>query len=118
MTLEDLSGTLSALSHLLRAAERRERERGSSGTTWRVVSVHHSMRIGLRKCWPETLSIGPGAMRLGNQPGVCLDTSVFIFFLTGNDLYSALCRDVLQEAQSALFFAITSTLAIVDSIGS
>lgn len=43
LALEDLSGTLEALSKLLRAAEYRGRERGSSGATWRVVWLHHSV---------------------------------------------------------------------------
>ncbi len=43
LALEDLSGTLEALSKLLRAVERRGRERESSGTIWRVVSLHHSV---------------------------------------------------------------------------
>lgn len=43
LTLEDLSGTLGALSSLLRAVERHAREQGPAGTTWRVVSLHHSV---------------------------------------------------------------------------
>ncbi len=43
LVLEDLFGTLEAISKLLHSVERYGRERGSSGTTWRVVSLHHSV---------------------------------------------------------------------------
>lgn len=68
------------------------------------------------KCRPGTLSIGSGAMSKGNRPVVCLDTSIFISFLKGDDSYSMLCRDVLREAQNGLFSAITSTLSIVETV--
>lgn len=70
----------------------------------------------MTKCRLQTLSIACGALSKGARPVVCLDTSVFISFLKGNDSYSALCRDVLREAQSGLFSAITSTLAIVETV--
>ena len=64
----------------------------------------------------ETSSIGRGTVTKGDGPLVCLDTSIFLSFLKGNDPHSAACRDVLHEAQSRLFTAITSTLAIVETV--
>lgn len=55
-------------------------------------------------------------MTKGNGALVCLDTSIFLSFLKGNDPHSAACRDVLYEAQKRLFTAITSTLAIVETV--
>ncbi len=52
----------------------------------------------------------------GDEPLVCLDTSIFLSFLKGNDPHSAVCRDLLREAQVGLFTAITSTLAIVETV--
>lgn len=64
LAIEDLSGTLIALSHLLRAAERREREQGSSGTTWRVVSLHHSVPPVVIALDPVTRTAGAAVHRV------------------------------------------------------
>ncbi|MHB1630266.1 MAG: type II toxin-antitoxin system VapC family toxin, partial [Bacilli bacterium] len=49
-------------------------------------------------------------------PIVCLDTNIFISVLRGNEENSKLCQDVLLEAHEGVFRAVTSTLAVVETV--
>jgi predicted nucleic acid-binding protein len=49
-------------------------------------------------------------------PIVCFDSNVFIAFLKGNEFDSSLCRHVLEEAARGAIRAVTSSLAIVETV--
>lgn len=52
-------------------------------------------------------------------PRVCIDSSIFIAMLKGDapdEPDSSLCRDVLSEATRGLIGAVTSALAIVETV--
>jgi predicted nucleic acid-binding protein len=76
----------------------------------------------------ESAEIGTKTFRLENSHGafrvvtisippiVCFDSNVFIAFLKGNEADSSLCRDVLEEAEHGAIQAVTSSLAIVETV--
>jgi predicted nucleic acid-binding protein len=47
---------------------------------------------------------------------VCLDSNVFISFLRGDEPHSDLCREVLSDAQRGSIRAVTSSLAVVETV--
>ncbi len=49
-------------------------------------------------------------------PVVCLDSNVFISFLRGDEAASHTCHEVLAEAKRGVIRAVTSSLAIVETV--
>lgn len=49
-------------------------------------------------------------------PVVCLDSNVFISFLRGDEATSDVCREVLTDAQRGIIRAVTSSLAVVETV--
>jgi predicted nucleic acid-binding protein len=53
---------------------------------------------------------------MSKAPIICLDSNVFIAFLRGDEAFSNLCRQVLEEARDGKIQAVTSSLALVETV--
>ncbi|MCY0878215.1 MAG: PIN domain-containing protein [Firmicutes bacterium] len=53
---------------------------------------------------------------MSKAPVICLDSNVFIAFLRGDEAFSNVCRQVLEEARDGKIQAVTSALALVETV--